>query len=125
MTNASFWGSSSATNPTLSVIWQPSEQGDTKIKSGNLSLLTAGAKVNIATGANASCGTSAAMTTGSVTVATTAITANSQVHLTPNTLGTVTKPQALYVSARTAGTSFTITSADATDTSTVDWLIVN
>jgi hypothetical protein len=99
--------------------------GNLTATNGNLVLGTAGNKISIATGTNGSAGTSGAMTAGSVVVATTAITANSLVFFTTHTLGTVTAPQAYYVSARTPGTSFTITSADATDTSTVDYLILN
>lgn len=40
-----------------------------------------------------------------------------------HTLGTVTAPKALACTARVNGTSYTITSADATDTSVVDVLI--
>jgi hypothetical protein len=37
----------------------------------------------------------------------------------------VTAPKALGVTSRVAGTSFTVTSADATDTSTFDYMIIN
>jgi hypothetical protein len=99
--------------------------GNITATNGNLSLGTAGNKINIATGTNASVGTSGAMTAGSVVVNTTAITANSLVFFATNALGTVTVPQAYRVSARTPGTSFTIQSQDATDTSTVNYLIIN
>ena len=85
----------------------------------------AGTKVSVTTGVNASAGTSAAMTAGSVIVSTTAITANSLVFFTTNALGTITVPQAYRVSARTPGVSFTIQSSSATDTSTVDYWIIN
>lgn len=70
-------------------------------------------------------GTSAAMTAGAVTVASTAVTANSFIIATPAVLGTVTEPQAVYVSSRSAGVSFTLTSASNTDTSTWNWAIFN
>lgn len=92
---------------------------------GNLSLGTAGNKLVIATGANASIGTSAAMTAGVVTVANTSVTAGSIIFAVPAALGTVTAAQAYYISAKVAGTSFTITSASATDTSTWNYLIIN
>lgn len=92
---------------------------------GSLTLGTAGNKINVATGTNASAGTTTALTAGAFVVSTTAITANSLVFFSTHTLGTVTIPQAYRVSARTAGTSFTIQSSDATDTSTVDWFIIN
>jgi hypothetical protein len=61
---------------------------------------------------------------GTKVVSTTAITANSQVHLTSQALGTVTVPSALAASARTPGTSFTILASQATDTSVVAWQIL-
>jgi hypothetical protein len=62
------------------------------------------------------------LTAGAATVTTSLVTANSQIFLTAqNTGGT---PGTLRVSARTAGTSFTITSSSGTDTSLVAWMIV-
>lgn len=94
---------------------------------GNLGLTGAASKLSVsaATPASASIGTTAPLTAGSITVATTAITANSLVFFTTHTLGTVPVPQSYRVSARTAGTSFTIQSSGGTDTSTVDYWIIN
>lgn len=91
---------------------------------GNLTLGTAGNKINITTGSNASAGT-ATLVAGTVTVNTTAVTASSIILLTrqttAGTLGT-----SVDVTARTAGTSFTITAnGSVLDTSTVGWLIIN
>lgn len=94
----------------------------TFIAPGSVTVTT---KLNFATGANTSTGTSGAMTTGAVTVANTSVTANSLIFCYPDTLGTVTAPQAYRISAIVAGTSFTITSADATDTSTWKYMIIN
>lgn len=99
--------------------------GNLTATNGNLALSTAGNKISIATGANSSLGVSGAMTAGTITISTTAVTANSLIFVQPAVLGTVTVPQALYVSAISAGTSFTVTSADATDTSTVQWWLIN
>lgn len=99
--------------------------GNITATNGNLVLGTAGNKINIATGANASAGTSDAMIAGSVTVNTTAITANSLVFFATGTLGGVGEPQAYRISARVPGTSFTIDSSSAGDTSTVNYLIIN
>lgn len=99
--------------------------GNITATNGNLVLGTAGNKISIATGVNASAGTTAALTAGAIVVSTTAITANSLVFFATNALGTVTIPQSYRVSARTPGTSFTIQSSDATDTSTVNWFIIN
>lgn len=65
----------------------------------------------------------ATLSSGTVVVANTSITAQSVIQLTAQSLGTVTAPKALAVTARTAGTSFTITSADNTDTSVVGYTI--
>lgn len=82
-------------------------------------------KLNFTTGSNKSVGTSGAMTAGAVTVANTSVTATSLIFCYPAALGTVTAPQAYRISAQVAATSFTITSADATDTSTWNYMIVN
>jgi hypothetical protein len=92
---------------------------------GNVILGTAGNKFVVKTGSNASAGTTAAMTSGAIAVATTAVDASSIILLCPKTLGTVTAPQALYVSAINSGVSFAVVSAGATDTSTVNWWIIN
>lgn len=60
---------------------------------------------------------------GTCTVTTTSVTANSRIFLTEQTLGTITVPSALAVSARTAGTSFTILASALTDTSVVAYEI--
>jgi len=62
---------------------------------------------------------------GTATVNTTNITSASLVFLTVAALGTVSTPQAVCVSAITAGTSFVITSASNTDTSVVNWFFIN
>ena len=51
------------------------------------------------------------------------VTATAIIQLTVQALGTVTAPKAVAVTARSVGTSFTITSADNTDTSTVGYSI--
>jgi hypothetical protein len=101
--------------------------GNLTATAGNLALNGATSKVNInaGTAASASVGTTAALTGGAIIVSTTAITASSLVFFSTNTLGTVTVPQAYRVSARTAGVSFTIQSQNATDTSTVNYWIIN
>ncbi len=64
------------------------------------------------------------MVAGTTTVLDATVTASSRILLTPQTLGTIPRPAALGVTARTPGVSFTITSSDATDTSTVAWTII-
>lgn len=87
--------------------------------SGNLSVGTAGSGLRVKEGSNAKQGT-ATLTGGTVTVANTSVTASSRIFLTAqdnNSTG------ALRVSARTAGTSFTITSSNAGDSGVVAYQI--
>lgn len=91
--------------------------------SGSVDILTAGAGLAVAEGSNAKQGT-AILSAGTVVVANTSVTANSRIFLTLVALGTVTVPSALGVTARTAGTSFTILASQATDTSTVAYEII-
>ena len=64
----------------------------------------------------------ATLVAGTVTVNTTAVTANSNILLTSQVDGGT--PGFLRVSARVANTSFTITSSDGADTSTIAWWIL-
>jgi hypothetical protein len=66
-------------------------------------------------GSNSKQGT-ATLVGGTKTVANTSVTANSRIFLTAQSLGGTAG--ALYVSARVAGTSFTVTSTSGSDTST-------
>lgn len=91
---------------------------------GNLALLSAGNKIKIATGSNASLGT-ATLVGGTVTVNTTAVTASSIIYLTCNTPGGTQGFLSAPVASITAGTSFVINSSNGSDTSTVNWLIIN
>ena len=88
--------------------------------SGSHSLMVNGAGYRVTEGTNCKAGT-ATLVAGTVTVSNTTVTANSKIylsHFTPG--GTVGW---LRVSARTAGTSFTITSSSGTDTSVVSYMI--
>lgn len=87
----------------------------------DLRIGTAGRGLRVAEGSNAKMGT-AVLVGGTLVVSTTAVTANSRIFLTCQTPGGT--PGFLRVSARTAGTSFTILSSSGTDTSTVAWMIV-
>lgn len=84
---------------------------------------SAGGGLSVRSGANATIGT-ATLTAGSATVSTTRVTATSLIFLTIQSIGTVTSPKAMTILNKTAGVSFQIVSADATDTSTVAWWIV-
>jgi hypothetical protein len=87
---------------------------------GPVDVTTAGSGLKVAEGANAKQGT-AVLVAGAVTVADTAVTANSRILLTSQVDGGT--PGFVRVSARVAGTSFTITSSSATDTSTIAYEI--
>lgn len=97
--------------------------GSTIVKAvtSDLSIATVGYGLKVKEGTNATMGV-ATLAAGTVVVNTTKVTANSRVFITSEApAGTI---GFLSVSARTAGTSFTITSSNALDTSTVAWLIV-
>lgn len=95
--------------------------GHVGIDNGNLTLGTAGNKLLIKEGSNATMGV-ATLVGGTVTVNTTAVTSSSRIYLTSQvdggTVGFV------RVSSRSAATSFTITSSSALDTSDIAWVIV-
>lgn len=91
---------------------------------GTVAALDVTGAVRLTEGSNKRMGV-ATLVGGTVVVATTAVAATSRIQLTAQSLGTITVPAALAVSARTAATSFTILSADATDTSVVAWLILD
>lgn len=89
---------------------------------GDVVLTTAGNGLYVKEGSNATMGT-ATLSSGTITVNTTKVTANSRIFLTING-GTLTNVGTPYVSARSAGTSFTITSTNASDASNVAWIII-
>jgi hypothetical protein len=92
------------------------------VTEGNLVCDVAGKGIRIKEGANACMGV-ATLVAGTVTVNNTSVTASSRIFLTIQSLGTVATPKAIGVTARVAATSFTITSADVTDTSVIAWEI--
>lgn len=81
----------------------------------------AGKGLKVKEGTNARMGT-ATLVAGTIVVANTSVTANTRIFLTVQTAGGT--QGFLRVSARTAGTSFTITSTAVSETSTVAWLLV-
>lgn len=90
---------------------------------GNIIAGTAGKGIEVKEGSNAKMGI-ATLVLGTVTVNTTAVTASSRIFLTAQDLGTITVPSGYGISARTAGTSFTILASAPTDTSDIAWMIV-
>lgn len=126
-----------STNPSAFTAFVPSTGGTftglvnttgiantgTVTSTGNVDVTGAGSGLRVAEGANAKQGT-AILAAGTVVVANTSVTATSRIFVTLVTLGTVTVPSAYGVSARVAGTSFTILASVNTDTSTVAYEIV-
>lgn len=97
--------------------WAP---GPRLVVGGDLVLATAGEGVRIKEGTNARIGV-ATLVAGTVVVNTSVVTATSRIMLTgQNSSGAHGE---LTVSARVAGTSFTITSSNAGDTRDVGWII--
>jgi hypothetical protein len=111
------WGPGNAGQDTM---FKRSAAGVMSITQGSFSVTTAGQGLAVKEGANAKQGT-ATLAAGTVVVSNTSVTANSRIFLTAQTSGAA--PGALRVSARTAGTSFTITSTSGTDTSLVAYQI--
>lgn len=97
------------------------QRNATSIFQGDFKLSTAGKGLYVAEGSNCTMG-SATLTGGAATISTTKVTANSRIFLTSQADGGT--PGWLRVSARSAGTSFTITSSNGADTSTVAWFLV-
>lgn len=91
-----------------------------QIDGSGLSVTKAGAGLNVKEGSNCKQGT-ATLVAGTVVVSNTSVTANSRIFLTTQSVGGTAG--FLVVSARTAGTSFTILSSSGTDTSVVAYQI--
>jgi hypothetical protein len=87
----------------------------------DLAINVAGKGLKIKEGSNAKMGT-LTLVAGTATVNTSAVTANSRIILTVQTAGGT--QGFLRISARSAGTSFAVTSTSATETSVVAWLLV-
>jgi hypothetical protein len=87
---------------------------------GLVTLHTVGSGLRIKEGTNASMGV-ATLAAGTVTVNNTRVTANSRIFLTVHTPGGT---QGFLSHSISAATSFTINSTSVTETSTVNWLII-
>jgi hypothetical protein len=88
-----------------------------------LAFQTAGIGIRIKEGSNARMGVST-LSSGTVVVSNSSVTANTRIFLSHQSLGTITVPVAVAVSARSAGVSFTILSGNLVDTSVIAWLLV-
>ncbi len=92
------------------------------VDGGSVAILTAGNGLRIAEGSNARMGTLTLTGSTPVVVANTTVGANTRIFLTANAPGGT--PGHFWVSARSAGTSFSVTGT-AGDTSTVAYLLVD
>lgn len=76
------------------------------------------------TGTNIIASGRATLVAGTVTVSNANALTASNILISIQSLGTVTAPKPIAVTARSNGVSFTITSSDNTDTSVVAWAIL-
>ncbi len=98
--------------------------------SGGVALFDTDVKVGIVgkglyvkEGSNATMGTGT-LSSGTSTISTTKVTANSRIFITDTGGGIAANIGALYVSAVSAGTSFTVTSMNVIDSSNFNWFII-
>jgi hypothetical protein len=111
---------SSSTLNTLADAMTIDSTGLVSVLLGSLAIGTLGKGLTVKSGAGAKVG-QATLVAGTVTVTNTNITANSRIFLTVSTAGGT---QGFLSTTKSAGASFTITSTSATETSVVDWFIV-
>jgi hypothetical protein len=118
-----YTGSPSVTGSVTAGTTLTATLGNITATKGNLVLGTAGNKLSITTGSNASCGVSGSMsgTPGAIAVATTACTTSSIILFSRATTGG-TPGQVSITAQSTSG--FTLTST-GNETSTFNWLIIN
>lgn len=112
------WGSGSATRD---VTLARTAANLLTLTTADLAIGTAGRGLQVKEGANARMGTLVLTGATPVVVANTSVTANTRIFLTANAPGGT--PGHFWVSARSAGTSFSVTGT-AGDTSTVAYLLV-
>lgn len=112
------WGSATAAVDTT---LQRGAANQLNVTGADLDIDTAGRGLKIKEGSNAKQGTAVLNGTTAVVVANTSVTATSRIFLTINAPGGT--PASPYVFTRTPGTSFSIKSTGASDTSTVAYFI--
>lgn len=119
-TAAQITASTSAGTTTLSLPGAITTPGSLTTTTG----LTVGTKLNVTTGANTTIGT-ATLAAGTATVSTSAVDASSIIFVSRNTAGGTTGEISAPVASITPGVSFVIDSTGGSDTSTVNWWIIN
>lgn len=110
-----------ATTTSLTERFRVGADGHSTVTGGSLKVATAGQGLQVKSGADCTTGT-AVLSGGTVTVSNTVVTANTSILLTSQVNGGT--PGFLRITAKTAATSFVITSSSGTDTSTVAWFFV-
>ncbi len=105
---------------TISILWASASNG-VRIQNSDLKIETLGKGLYVKEGSNATMGI-ATLVSGTVVVNTTKITNNSRIFLQAQ--DGASGPHSLHITSRIAGTSFTITSSSAGDTSSIAWLII-
>lgn len=108
------------TTATRALTITPTFTGDITASTGNVLVSAIGKGLSVKTGTNAKIG-QAILVAGTKVVNNTSVTANSRIFLTVSAAGGT---QGILRTSKSAGASFTITSTSATETSTVDWIIV-
>lgn len=112
-----------STNTTIGTAYALNIAAGDSAFGGNIIATTAGKGLQVKGGSNAKIGTGT-LTGGTVTISTTAVTANSRIFITDTTTGSLVNVGSLVVSTKTAGSGFVVTSTNALDASTFDWMIV-
>ena len=119
--NTHNWGVYDQTHSATGLQLTPSTL-NLQVVTGNVDIQTAGKGLQVAEGSNAKQGTLTLNGVTAVVVSNTSVTANSRIFLTIQVPGGGTTG-APYVSARSAGTSFSVKSTGAGDTSTCAYFI--
>lgn len=99
----------------------PTFTGNINSSTGSVLISTIGQGLSIKQGTNSKIGT-AILVAGTTTVSNTSTTANSRIFVMSQLDGGT--PGFLRITSKVVGTSFTITSSSALDTSTVAWIII-
>lgn len=121
--NGSAWSAISSVGGNFSVNGGTIGAGGPALKSSNgIDLTPAGSPLKIAEGSNAKQGTYGPLVAGTLAVANTSVTASSRIIVCRSPGGT--NAGAHYVSAATAGTGFTVTSTNASDTGSGVFIIL-
>jgi hypothetical protein len=117
LASPTFTGTLEGVNATFTGV-----MGATTATVGSLNLSPLGGTINVATGTNSCAGTLTLNGATPVVVSTSAVTTNSIILLTRQTVAGT--PATFNITAKTPGASFTVTGV-ALDTSTVGYLIIN